>query len=87
MNRPRRQRVTVFEILEAVAAICLARWMAGEFSSHYKGPWHTIVFWTTAIVGTLISFLVLLYTVGWLVHRADRRDIETSHDESPTKPG
>ncbi len=69
-----------------IVAIALARWMAVKFSSRFDGPWHNIVFWTTAIVATVIIFLALLYAVGWLFHRGDRRKTEVSDDESHKNP-
>ena len=63
---------TLIEVFEGIVAYALGRWMADRFSSHFDGRWHSIVWWTTAIVGTLTIFLGLLYSIGWLAHRGDR---------------
>jgi hypothetical protein len=85
MSPPRNQHgFTLIELLGLIAAIILARWMADKFSRHFDSPWNSIVFWTTAIVGTLIFFLAPSFTVGGLVHWKDRRKTKTSPDESHT---
>jgi hypothetical protein len=74
MSPPRNQHGwTLIDLLAMIAAAFLARWMADKFSSHFDSPWNSIVFWTTAIVGTPIFFVVIMFILGGIVHWKDRR--------------
>ena len=65
--------VTIFELFYLIAAIVLGQWLARKFSSHFEGARHTVVFWSVAIISTLVFFLVFLYTVGYLLGFLVRR--------------
>jgi len=70
---------TIFEVLEMVAAISLAAWLAESVSNHFEGVWHTVVYWTIAIIGTLVFFICFLFAFSYLLAR--RRKSSTQPDE------
>jgi len=82
MTPRQHQHVTIFEMLELIVAIVLARWIAYKFSSHFDAAWQRTVFWAVAIVGTVVFFLCLLLGVSRLFQFLDRRKTSTTSCDS-----
>ena len=68
---------TILEVLEMVAAIILARWLAESVSSHFGGTWHAVVYWAVAIIGTLAFFFYFLFAVSYFLPRCRKSSKQT----------
>ena len=78
--------LAAIELLCAVVGAILAGWLAAWTARHFEGVWRWIVLGAVFLVGYVVIFLSVPFSLSWLVaHLPDRQQPQqrSSDDKNP----
>ena len=81
----RKSGLTAVELLLTIISVFLAWWLAGVIGLHFEGAWRWVVFVSVLLIGYVVIFVCLFFTLLWLVGYAFERIDAAKHLQKDTK--